>query len=143
LIEAATGQPGEPGISPYDTYSSAGLRFVVELIAWIAGPWAVAEISGTAWAAVPAALVLLTLPSVFSTPGDKNKIVVATPGPLRVLIEVVLWAVAVAGAWIAWPAWLAVVMTLVVAAAVATGLRRMLWLMSGAPPVDQGADEAG
>ena len=29
-----------PGVSPYDTYLSSGTRFLIELTAWIAGPWA-------------------------------------------------------------------------------------------------------
>lgn len=124
-----------PGPSPYDTYASGGLRFVVELLAWIAGPWAVAEIAGSGWAAMPAAVILLALPAIFSTPGDKEQVVVAIDGPIRLVIELALSTVAVAGAWIAWPQWLAVPTTLVVAAALITGRRRARWLLEGAPPV--------
>ena len=116
---------------PFDTPLSAGLRFLVELIAWIAGPWAAGRES--IWLAIPVLVVLVGLPSVFSTPGDKRQIIVATPGPLRVLLELVLHVVAVAAAWIAWPAWLAVIVTVVVAANVVLGMPRTRWLLRGAP----------
>ena len=45
------------GVSPYDTPWSSGLRFAIELVAWVAGPWAVADVTGVAWTAVPAAVV--------------------------------------------------------------------------------------
>ena len=116
---------------PYDTPVSAGLRFSVEILAWIAGPWAVTEV--TFWLWPPAALLLIGLPAVFSTRGDKRQVLVPTPGPVRVLIEVLLHAVAIWGAWIAWPPLVAAPATLVVAAALATGFPRLLWLLRGAP----------
>jgi hypothetical protein len=112
------------------------LRFLVELLAWIAGPWGVADLAGSAWAAVPAVVLLLALPAVFSTPGDKEQVIVATPGPVRLVIELVLSAVAVIGAWIAWPTGLAVLVSLIVATALVTGMRRAQWLLQGAPAVD-------
>ncbi len=116
---------------PYDTPLSAGLRFGVELTAWVAGPWAAAQ--AAPWLAIPALVVLVGLPAVFSTKGDKRQVVVSTPGAVRVVIELALHAVAVAGAWIAWPAWLALAVTLVVAAALGVGLPRLGWLLRGAP----------
>ena len=70
---------------PFDTQLSSGLRFLVEVIAWVSGPWAASQLS--VWVIVPALVLLIGLPSIFSTPGDKRQIVVATPGPLRVLLE--------------------------------------------------------
>jgi hypothetical protein len=110
---------------------SGGLRFVVEIIAWIAGPWAAA--GAGIWLAVPAALILIGLPAIFSTKGDKRQVFVATPGPVRVLIELLLHAVAIAGPWTVWPPWLAVVATVVVAVALVAGLPRLGWLLRGAP----------
>ena len=49
-----------PGPNPYDTYLSSGLRFTGKLLTWIAGPWAAAEVAGTAFAALP--------PPSFSSP---------------------------------------------------------------------------
>ena len=67
---------------PYDTVVSGGLRFLSELIAWISGPWAAGLWSG--WLILPALAFLILLPGIFSTPNDKNKIVVPTPGPVRI-----------------------------------------------------------
>lgn len=116
---------------PFDTPASAGLRFFVEVIAWVAGPWAAAQQS--LWLIVPALILLVGLPAIFSTPGDKRQIVVATSGPLRVILELGLQAVAIAGPWVIWPVWLAGAVTLVVAVALAAGLPRTLWLLRGAP----------
>lgn len=120
-------------MSPYDTAASAALRFLAELAAWIAGPWGAAELTGRGWVAVPVAAVLVALPAVFSTPGDKHQVVVATPGPVRLALEAGLWAVAVAGAVIAWPGWAAFGVVALVAATIVTGMPRARWLLRGAP----------
>ena len=109
---------------------SGGSRFACELIAWIAGPWAIATYS--IWLVAPSLIVLIGLPAVFSTPGDKNKIVVPTPGPIRVLIELMLYAVAAVAPWFVWPTWAASASGLVVVMAVVLGLPRFLWLLRGA-----------
>ena len=116
---------------PFDTPVSSGLRFFVEVIAWVAGPWAAAQQS--VWLVVPALILLAGLPAIFSTPGDKRQIVVATPGPLRVMLELGLYAVAIAAPWFIWPVWLAGAATFAVAAGLAAGLPRTLWLLRGAP----------
>jgi hypothetical protein len=126
---------GRPGPSPYDTPVSSGLRFVMELVAWTAGPWAAADLADNAWVAIPALVVLVAVPGVFSTPGDKHSVVVPTPGPVRVGLELLLFAVAVAGAWIVWPDWAAILVTLVAIGALITGRERTRWLLAGAPPV--------
>ena len=118
---------------PYDTPVSSALRFSIEVIAWVAGPWAATEVS--TWLAIPVAAVLIALPAVFSTQGDKRQVVVATPGPARVLIELFLHTVAIASPWAVWPAWLAALTTLAVVAALAVGVPRLKWLLSGARPV--------
>ncbi len=116
---------------PIDTPLSSTLRFVAENIAWVAGPWAVASLS--AWLVVPAVVIVIGVPSVFSTPGDKKLIVVATPGPLRLLIELALYGIAVGAMWVRWPGGIAVAATGIVAAAALTGIPRMKWLLIGAP----------
>ena len=116
---------------PYDTPVSAGLRFSVEILAWVAGPWAATEV--TFWLWPPAALLRIGLPAVFSTKGDKRQVLVPTPGPVRVLIELLLHAVAIGAAWIVWPPLVAAPTTLVVAAALVTGFPRLVWLLRGAP----------
>jgi hypothetical protein len=116
---------------PYDTPLSGGLRFLAELIAWIAGTWAAAQVS--VLLAIPVLLVLVGLPAVFSTPGDKRQVIVPTPGPARVLLELALYLVAVVCAWFLWSTWMAVFSSLIVAAAIVTGLPRLRWLLRGAP----------
>ena len=116
---------------PYDTPFTSGLRFLVEIIAWVAGPWAASQWAG--WLIAPALIILIGLPSLFSTSGDKRQVIVATPGPLRVVIELFLHGAAVAASWLVWPAWLAIVSTIIVAAALVAGLPRIGWLLRGAP----------
>ena len=131
--EPSTGGGG-PGVSPYDTNVSSGARFGIEVVAWIAGPWAAAVLSGSGWSALPTLVVLFGLPALFNTPGDKASTVIATPGAARILIEMLLLVSAVAGAWIAWPSWAAILVTLLGLTMLATGLPRYRWLAAGAPP---------
>jgi hypothetical protein len=134
-METTPSKRAAAGPSPYDTPASSGTRFGIELVAWVAGPWAAAEIAGSAWMALLALLVLLALPSVFNTPGDKHITGVATPGPIRIIIEMFLLVVAVASAWYVWPVWAAIVVTALGGALLATGLPRYRWLAAGAPPL--------
>jgi len=124
----------EPGFEnvdhPRDTALSAALRFLTELIAWIAGPWAAAAVS--VWLAVPVLVVLIGLPSVFSTPGDKRKVIVATPGPVRASIELVLFLVAAIAPWLVWGPWLAAGCSAIAVAALISGWARLRWLIGGA-----------
>jgi hypothetical protein len=120
---------------PFDTPLTAGLRFLAELIAWLAGAWAAAQVSF--WLAIPVLVLLVGLPAVFSTPGDKKQVVVATPGPARALLEFGLYSVAVVCVWATWPIWLAIISTVVVFAAVVFGLPRIWWLFRGAPSVSR------
>lgn len=116
--------------SPYDTTASSLTRFGIEVVAWVAGPWAAADVADTNWAILPALLVLVGLPSAFNTPGDKNTTGVPTPGPLRIAIEMLLLVVAVVSAWIVWPTWAAILVTLLGAAMLVTGMPRYRWLAS-------------
>lgn len=118
---------------PFDGPVSAGLRFLVELIAWVSGPWVAAEAS--LWLAIPALAVLIGLPAVFSTVGDKKHVIVPTPGPLRLVLEFGLYGVAAAAPWFVWPPGAAIAAGLGVLAAVVSGLPRARWLLAGAPPV--------
>ena len=135
MDDEPTQRPDGTGMSPYDTSASAGLRFAIEIVAWVAGPWAAAELTGSGWAIVPALVALVALPALFNTPGDKNTTGIPTPGPLRILIEMLLLVVAIAGAWIVWPAWAAAAVTVIGVAMVFTGRHRYRWLAAGAPPV--------
>ncbi len=120
--------------NPLDTRLSAATRFAIELVAWIAGPWAAAEIVGAWWMTIPTLAVLVALPGVFSTPGDKRHVVVAVPGRIRLLIEIVLAAVAIVAALVVWTYIGVIVVTVIVVAMFVTGAARMKWLVSNQPP---------
>ena len=125
-------EPKDPDAHPYDGTISAGTRFFVELLAWFVAPFAIAGL--THWVlGIVAAALLIGVTSVFSTPGDKQNIVVATPGPVRVLIELGLFAVALWGVWTLAPDELGIGAAIVMAIAAVTGFPRWRWLLDGAP----------
>ncbi|MEV6943807.1 hypothetical protein AB0N07_17760 [Streptomyces sp. NPDC051172] len=113
---------------PDDSRASV-LRFATELVAWIATPWALWPYS---WPlAVLAVLVLIGLPAVFSTPGDKEKVVVAVPGWGTVLLVLLQLVAAVISAWRLFPVWAAVLVSLLAAATLVTERPRWRWLLAG------------
>ncbi|WP_042398205.1 hypothetical protein [Streptacidiphilus carbonis] len=114
------------------------LRFATELIAWVATPWALADRS---WLlAALSVVVLIGLPTVLATPGDKAKVIVAVPGWGTVLLVLLQLAAAVVSSWVAWPVWAAVLTSLLAAATLVTERPRRRRLLShggaapGAPP---------
>ena len=135
MKDEATQPADRHGMSPYDTALSSGLRFAIEIVAWVAGPWAAGELTGSGWAIVPALVVLIGLPALFNTPGDKKTTGIPTPGPVRILIEMLLLVAAIAGAWIVWPVWAATLVSVIGLAMVITGRHRYQWLATGAPAV--------
>lgn len=118
------------GMNPHDTPVSAAARFGVEVAAWVAGPWAAAELAGSAWVAIPVAIALVALPAVFNVPGDKKVDGVAVAGWVRLTIEMLLLAAAVTGSWVVWPEWLAILVTAAGAAMVVTGRARYRWMLA-------------
>ena len=117
---------------PHDTPISAGLRFGVELIAWVAAPVAAYSTRG-GFAATVVLSLLVALPAIFSTLGDKRQVIVPTPGPVRVMIELLLYAVAAIGPWMVWPTGVSLVTSMWVLTALMCGLPRLGWLWRGAP----------
>ncbi|WP_369149084.1 hypothetical protein [Streptomyces sp. R44] len=114
-----------------DDRTPSVLRFAVELVAWVATPWALASHS---WLLAALSVVLLIgLPTCFSTPGDKANVIIAVPGWVTILLVLLQLAAAVASSWLAWPAWAAGPVTLLAAATLVTERRRWRWLASGAP----------
>ena len=112
---------------PDDRISSA-LRFTTELVAWVATPWALASHS---WLlAVLSVVVLIGLPTVFSTPGDKANVIIAVPGWATILLVLLQLAAAVVSSWLAWPVWAAVPVTLLAVATLVTERPRWRWLVS-------------
>lgn len=121
-------------VSPYDTIASSTTRFGIEVVAWVAGPWAIADALGAWWPVPLAVIVLVGLPALFNTPGDKTTTGIATPGPLRIAIEMLLLATAIASALIVWPIWAAVLVVALGIALLLTGMPRYRWLAAGAQP---------
>ena len=119
--------------NPLDTKISAATRFAIELVAWIAGPWAAAEIAGTWLAIIPTLIVLIALPGVFSTLGDKRHVVVAVPGPIRFLIELLLTVVAIYSSWVVWTSVGGIIVAAIAVAAAVSGAPRAKWLISNKP----------
>jgi hypothetical protein len=116
---------------PHDTPLSSGFRFLSEIIAWVAGPWAASQVHPLFAAAV--LIALIGLPTVFSTRGDKRHMIVDTPGPFRVLIELLQYGVAAFAPWLVWPNLVAAVCTVIVISGLVLGLPRLRWLVRGAP----------
>ncbi len=90
------------------------------------------------WLVLPALVLLVGLPSIFSTTNDKNNVVVPTPGPIRVLIELFLFTVAAVAPWFVWSATVSGVAVGIVIATVVAGAPRIGWLMRGAPIENEG-----
>ncbi|MGW6059049.1 hypothetical protein [Streptomyces sp. NPDC055189] len=120
---------------PDDRIASV-LRFTVELVAWVATPWALA---GHSWPlAALSVVVLIGLPTCFSTPGDKTNVIIAVPGWVTILLVLLQLAAAVTSSWLAWPPWAATLVTLTAITTLVTERRRWRWLAAGAPPVAHG-----
>jgi len=87
------------------------LRFLTELIAWVATPWALWPHSPAL--AVGAVILLIGLPAVFNTPGDRpgGGALVAVPGTVPILLLLLQLVAATASAWAIWPWWAAVPVT--------------------------------
>jgi hypothetical protein len=112
-----------------DDRRASVLRFTTEVVAWIATPWALWPLS---WPlAVLAVLVLIGLPTVFSTPGDKANVIVPVPGPVTILLVLLQLAAAVVSAWWIWPVWAAVLVSLLAGATLVTERPRWRWLLAG------------
>ncbi|MCW2882263.1 MAG: hypothetical protein JWQ95_6363 [Sphaerisporangium sp.] len=111
--------PNGPGLASV-------LRFATELIAWVATPWALAPHS--ALLAVASVVVLIGLPTVFSTPGDKARVVVAVPGYVTIGLVALQLVAATVSAWFAWPQGVALAVTLLAVVTVITEMPRWRWL---------------
>ncbi|WP_406473044.1 hypothetical protein [Streptomyces platensis] len=125
MNDAAGGKvpPGRP-----DDRAASAVRFATELVAWVATPWALADHS---WLlAVLSVVILIGLPTLLSTPGDKANVIIAVPGWATILLVLLQLAAAVTSSWLAWPAWAAVPVTVLATAALITEHRRWHWLIS-------------
>ncbi|MFG3436781.1 hypothetical protein ACGF0J_06005 [Nonomuraea sp. NPDC047897] len=106
----------------------SALRFATELVAWVATPWALWPHSAPL--AVLSVVVLIGLPTLFATPGDKRHVIVAVPGFVTILLVVLQLVAAVAGAWTAWSAVAGGAVALLAAVTAVVEVPRWRWLLS-------------
>jgi hypothetical protein len=110
-----------PGTRPpgHDTLAG-GLRFLAELVAWVATPWALWPHSIPL--AVLAVVLLIGLPAIFSTPGDRpgGDGPVPAPGVVTILLVLLQLVAASLAAWAIWPVWIAWTVTVLCVAVVVT-----------------------
>ncbi|WP_091657347.1 hypothetical protein [Micromonospora auratinigra] len=124
--------------SPHRPDVASALRFLTELVAWVATPWALAGHSVVL--AVGSVVVLVGLPTVFATPGDKNHVTVPVPGVVTIALVVLQLVAAALSAWWAWPRAVAVAVTVLALVTVLTELPRWRRLVrtgrDGRPALD-------
>ncbi|WP_392671952.1 hypothetical protein [Streptomyces sp. LN785] len=135
MTDAAAGEtpPESTVLARPDDRIPSVLRFSAELVAWVATPWVLA---GHSWLLAAASLVVLIgLPAVLSTPGDKNSVVIAVPGWVTVLMVLAELGAAVVSMWLLRPGWAAVAVTLLATASVIAETPRRRWLLSSAGDV--------
>ncbi|WP_369184825.1 hypothetical protein [Streptomyces sp. Y1] len=109
------------GEQPEPRYAT-GLRAGLELVGWIGLPIALWPHS------VPLAIgvdvLLIGVPALLQTPGDKPGTIIAVPGWVTVLMVLAQLAGAVCAAWLLFPAWAAVPVGLLALACCGTELPR-------------------
>lgn len=118
------GMPKPARLSPYDTLPLSILRFTLEIVSL-----ALVMLDKGLVGLVAMAVAL----ACFATPGDKSFILVKVPGPVRALIEIVVFVGAAEAAShvldIGWT--LGFVAVVIAYLYLARG--RLLWLLRGAP----------
>lgn len=115
-LRPTAGRPRQPG---HDLVRGS-VRFSSEIIAWVAVAWALWPHS--ILLAILAVAVLIAFPAIFSTPGDRpgGDGPVAVPGIVTILHLVVQLAAAVVASWLVWPWWIAIAVTALCLAVIAT-----------------------
>ncbi|MFE6286234.1 YrdB family protein [Streptomyces sp. NPDC057877] len=117
-----------------------GVRFLLELTALVCfGIWAWRETpSGLQYVAVIAVpLLVAALWGVFATPGDESRsgrTVVATPGPLRLLLELAVFFGGAAALYAAGARTVALVFAAVLTAYHLLAWDRVVWLLGNRAP---------
>jgi len=111
-------------------HARGALRFLTELIAWAGVPWALWPHS--ILLAIGAVVLLIGLPAVFGTPGDRpgGGPLVPVPGIVTILLVLVQLAAATAAAWALWPWWAAAAVTVLCLIVTGTEQPRWRWLIS-------------
>lgn len=130
--EHAQALPEPPSTSAHaaaDPLSASAPRFLVEIIAWVAAPWALAAHS--IWLAVLADVLLIGLPTVFGMPGaKKQKNPVAIPARPAIALELLQPVAACVAAFAAWPTIVASLVVVASLAACVLQLRRWGWMLA-------------
>lgn len=117
---------GDP--APDDRLSSI-FRFSTELVGWVATPWV---LSYHSWIlAVLSVLVLIGVPTVVGTTGDRGHPPpkVHVPGFVTIGMVIMEFAAAVVSSWFLMPAYGAVLVSVLVAIGVVTEQPRWRWLL--------------
>ncbi|MDP9844269.1 hypothetical protein [Streptosporangium lutulentum] len=118
---------GPGGQSP-DSRLASVFRASSELVAWIATPWALWSFSIPL--AILSVVVLIGLPTVFTTPGDKAHGMIAVPGAVTIALVLMQLAAAVISSWAAWYPAIAIVVSVLAAACLVTEIPRWRWLVT-------------
>jgi hypothetical protein len=127
--ERAQALPDHPSHAAADPLSASAPRFLVEIIAWIAAPWALATHS--IWLAVLADVLLIGLPTVFGMPGaKKQKNPVSIPARPAIALELLQPVTACVAAFTAWAAIVASLVVVASLAACLLQLRRWRWMLA-------------
>jgi hypothetical protein len=127
VVASKQNRPSARAPDAVDTPVGAATRFLVELVAWVSGPLAVAE--HNRFLAVLLFVVLVALPTVLNVPGDKHQPApVAVSGTVRILVEILLFVAAVAGSTYAFPWWATACVVVLVLVALVAQLPRWRWL---------------
>jgi hypothetical protein len=112
-----------------DPLSVSAPRFLVEIIAWVAAPWALAAHS--IWLAVLADVLLIGLPTAFGMPGaKKQKNPVSIPARPAIALELLQPIAACVAAFAAWPTIVAALVVAVSLAACVLQVRRWRWMLA-------------
>ncbi|WP_405496380.1 hypothetical protein [Nocardia sp. NBC_00511] len=104
------------------------LRVLTELVGWITLPWGLAHYSW-AWS-VLAVVILIVVPGIFATPGDKDQITVPVHGTVTIAFMLLELAGALWGAILILPTWGVAVVTALAAITVIAELPRWRWLLT-------------
>lgn len=105
-------------------------RFLTEIAAWVALPWAIADTSIVLGVFV--GLAMVALPTVFATPGDKRQVLVPVSGKVTIALVAAHILAALYGSWSAWPVWPAIPTTVVALMTIVTEMPRWRWLWGAA-----------
>jgi hypothetical protein len=112
-----------------DPLSASAPRFLVEIIAWVAAPWALATHS--IWLAILADVLLIGLPTVFGMSGaKKQKNPVSIPARPAIALELLQPVAACGAAFAAWPTIVASLVVVASLVACALQLRRWRWMLT-------------